>query len=339
MWTTGWICLLPAMVGAVMTGCAPASELDLLTAGVDVALEDGGRQGLTSLLCDWLEAGDECVQRGLSTTGADGMVMGAYGEDIPRWSEDVGAFHGRFVRFDQAERGQLHGSWVNHLDGSGGYLQGESYSARPDLAGSLVGEYLPFDDAAGSVHWSWVLPELREIRVIEGVYRSVADSPGGRFLGVYQTADDPDPTVHKLRIRNEIDGRSSMEIGTYDATYTHHDYAAPGRHFTFGEDDPSSQPARATWLQDAEWYPEWPSEGENRDCGCSSSTFFSQPPDGVLVPFADADITMEVLEGRGEVTILEEPSAANDYRLTIEWDDNPQGGPAWYEVEITFETY
>jgi hypothetical protein len=145
--------------------------------------------------------------------------------------------------------------------------------------------------------------------------------------------------VHKLNIRSEIDGRSSMVVGTYYAWYEHHDYAAPGLHAYFGQGEAASQPARPTYVQGSEWYPTWPEDGENRDCGCESSVFESQAPHGVLVPYADAEISLEVLEGRGEVHIVEYPTADNNYELTLEWDDNPQGGPAWYEVEITFLTH
>ena len=43
---------------------------------------------------------------------------------------------------------------------------------------------------------------------------------------------------------------------------------------------------------------------------------------------------MEVIQARDTVSIVELPSAANDYTLVIEFDDNASGGADWYEVVI-----
>lgn len=304
-------------------------------------MEEGDERELEQLLCYWLDPVDGCAGQGIAGLVAmgDGLVMGHYGPGGPGWSADVGGFHGRFVSTVSQERGQLRGRWIAHPDGGGAYVQGESFGPYDSLDGTLMGECVQTSQDESTLAWSWALPEAQQVRAIQGVSRATPGTNAGRFLAIYGAHGEDEPTIHKLSIRNEIDGRSSMEIGAYDATYLHHDYAAPGMHIYFGQDDPSSQPPRATWVQGFEWYPVWPEDGENRDCGCSSSTLHSLPPHEVLVPYAEADITMEVIEGRGEVTIVEEPSAANDYRLTIEWDDNPQGGPSWYEVELTFVTY
>ena len=45
---------------------------------------------------------------------------------------------------------------------------------------------------------------------------------------------------------------------------------------------------------------------------------------------------MDVVQGRGEVFVLQQPDAANNYILIVELDDNPLMGPDWYEVNINY---
>jgi hypothetical protein len=42
-----------------------------------------------------------------------------------------------------------------------------------------------------------------------------------------------------------------------------------------------------------------------------------------------------VIQGRGDVTIVETPSARNGYALIVEFDDDPQSGSADYRIELT----
>ncbi len=183
-----WICLLPAVVGTVMVGCAPADDLEMVAAAAEVSFERGESPYIEELLCSWLDTEDACQEGGLAATGADGLVMGVYGERQPEWSDDVGVFIGKFQSFQDGSRGRLQGSWVNHTIGEGGYVSGESSGLHSHMDGTVVGEYLPFDDAAaseGSMSWTWVLDEAQQIREIEGVYLAATDRDGGRFLGVY----------------------------------------------------------------------------------------------------------------------------------------------------------
>ncbi len=343
MRTTRWICLLPAVVGTAMLGCSPGlDEVDRVAAAAEVALEQGGEQDLEALLCDWLEGRPNCMDLdvgGLHGPPAQGMIMGSYGPGDPEWGEDVGVFFGRYLGFDDDIRGHLDGYWVGRPGEPGGFFEGSSHGPDPVWRGEILGEHQPHDDQSGRFYGAWVHDRHEAVEEIAGGYTDYPAGDGGRFVGIWRAQEeDPEPTVHRLHIRNEIDGRSSMTLGTYQAWYHHDDYAAPGMHYYFGADDAGSEPARPSYIQGVEWYPQWPEDGENRWCDCESSVFESQPPDEVLVPYADAEITLEVIEGRGEVSIMEYPSEENDYQLTVEWDDNPQGGPSWYDIAITFVT-
>lgn len=168
-------------------------------------------------------------------------------------------------------------------------------------------------------------------------------------LSAPEVPEAPDPTsdptqdaceiVEKtLHIANRIDGRSRLKVQNFYAQYHHFDHAAPGLH---EHDDncqvgPDTTPLvlhDATYINGVPWLPEWPEKGENRDCHCDSDRFVS---DELLVPQADGRVTLDIIHARGQVTLVETPSAANGHRLVIEWDDNPPGGCDFYEVEVRF---
>lgn len=106
---------------------------------------------------------------------------------------------------------------------------------------------------------------------------------------------------------------------------------APGRHGCS-----SSQPFEPTYLSGFAWQPMWPDTAncENVHCRCDSSILNALEP---AVPELAAEVAIELIEGRGLCRLIEAPSAANGFRIVLEFDDNPQGGPAWYEVLITLE--
>jgi len=130
-----------------------------------------------------------------------------------------------------------------------------------------------------------------------------------------------------LNVRAYIDGRSQLFIQGNAAHWRHLDFAAPGRHF----DAEINQP---TFLNQAIWEPIWPDvpDTENRDCYCDSSSYEGIPN----LAKTDQPVQLEVVQGRGEVFISQQPNAANNYTLVIELDDNPFDGPTWYEINLGY---
>ena len=336
--TTGWICSLPLVLA--WAGCAPEYDaLEQVAAAAEVAAEDGDANGLEGLFCEWLHDHPSCIDLdvgGVHGAAALGYTFGRY---MPV-SHDVveeGVMFGRFYNFDGQTRGCINGEYEAYDDAQGGSFVAHARSQDDAWRGFIEGQATEVFDGEGRLNGTWERAQRTIHSEIVGVYAESHEGDGGRFLWV-QRADD-EPTYHKLRIRSEIDGRSSLVIGTYQAFYHHDDHAAPGMHFYFGQGDSTSEPARPTFINDREWYPQWPEDGENRDCNCESSVFQSDHPHDVLVPYDDSEVSLTVVEGRGEVTIVEQPSRDNGYHLTLEWDDNPFSGPAWYEVELDFVTY
>jgi hypothetical protein len=125
-----------------------------------------------------------------------------------------------------------------------------------------------------------------------------------------------------------IDGRSQLILRKNTAQWYHLDFAAPGRHEFVNV---------PTIINGQEWFPIWPDvpDAENRDCYCYSSVFKGVKP--VLHP-NNPPLEINVLQGRGAVSIAEYPSKANQYALVIEFDDDPYGGPAMYQIQIVFRS-
>ena len=336
--------------GAAIVACDSGMEpLDPGEEAMVRALETGDYQGLRLAASDYL--GGEDVSQDIELPDdmdleRSGLLWGNYGPPDRDASRDQGEgiFLGHFMTFDLGAEGLTGGRGAEYDSGVGGAFEGRARSLTPLWRGQLSGRYSPWsaDRGVGMLAASWYLDQGEEAQVV-GAWRGEPRDLGGRFAAIFSIPDleqeEPEPTVHRLKIVNEIDGRSTMTIGTYKAHYHHLDYAAPGMHYYFGEGQPYSEPARPAFIREYEWYPLWPEDGENRDCDCDSSALVTEQPDDVLVPYDEAEISLEVHEGRGEVTILEYPTRDNGYSMTLEWDDNPFSGPAWYEVEITFTTY
>lgn len=127
-----------------------------------------------------------------------------------------------------------------------------------------------------------------------------------------------------LRIEALIDGRSLLIVADNSVRWHHEDEAAPGRAGAW------SQP---TVLNGIEWFPQWPQDGTNRSCDCTSSR--GQLPRAFAYPGTTARLQKH--RGRGDVVIAQAPAAENDHTLVIAFDDSLQEGAAWYEVELGFD--
>lgn len=148
-----------------------------------------------------------------------------------------------------------------------------------------------------------------------------------KFITASSAPAAPTASSTVLNVRAYIDGKSQLIIRG-DTIYWHHlDWAAPGRHF----DAKVNQP---TYLNNAKWEPTWPDipDSENRDCQCDSSPYQGIP----TLANMNQEAWVEIVKARGTVVILQQPSTKNDFTLIIEFDDNIQSGPDWYEVNVGY---
>jgi hypothetical protein len=160
---------------------------------------------------------------------------------------------------------------------------------------------------------------------------------GWLALGALSVPLAAQTSVHVLA---EIDGRSRLILAGDTAQWQHFDFAAPGR-----IDCDTGFPIQPTLVNASEWWPNWPDlpDCENRDCGgCTSDVLTGIVP---ALPSTDFQVLLNVVQARGLLAIVEYPSAANGYRVVIEFNDNQLSGAAWYEFELfvvgcgSFENY
>jgi hypothetical protein len=131
-----------------------------------------------------------------------------------------------------------------------------------------------------------------------------------------------------INIRAEIDGRSDLIVQGNSISWKHWEEAAPGRQLVYVDD------GRPTYVNSVAWYPTWPDlhDAENRDCKCASSSYNPDPPIPPMSTFLRIE---QVGYGcRGTCEVLQAPTVDNKFMLVVEFNDVPQNGPAWYEINI-----
>lgn len=134
-----------------------------------------------------------------------------------------------------------------------------------------------------------------------------------------------------LVIEAYVDGRDHLILQAGTAQWLHLDYAAVGRW------DNQDLP---TYFNDVAWTPSWPGHpapDEIRVFGVTSALYTGLTP---ALPNGPMTVSLANLTiGRGPVTIVQYPDAANAYTLKIEFNDNDVGLPAtsyagWYTVQL-----
>jgi len=166
-----------------------------------------------------------------------------------------------------------------------------------------------------------------------GVTLPIALASGTSILSAGTTiAPTAMPAVQTIHIRAHIDGRSRLILDDDTAQWQHFNHAAPGRIRCN-----SGNPIQATYIDGLEWWPEWPDipNCENRGCGGCYSDIKSGLPQ--TIPDTERIASIIPIAVRGTCSIIEHPNAANGYRVVVEFNDNPTGGAAWYEVELVLQ--
>jgi hypothetical protein len=126
-----------------------------------------------------------------------------------------------------------------------------------------------------------------------------------------------------LRVEALIDGRSQLILRGNTAQWFHLDWAAPGRHLFRNE---------PTVINGVGWFPVWPDipDAENRDCHCYSDVFTGVNPP---LPLSDMVVDLRLIQSR-QTSILQLPTADNDFTLIVDFDDGPISDSFQYIVEI-----
>lgn len=120
-----------------------------------------------------------------------------------------------------------------------------------------------------------------------------------------------------------IDGQSLLVIQGATLKWHHVRDAAPGLW------DGNNYP---TTVRGTNWFPAWPAGGENRSCNCDSSSM-TVP----ALPAKAQTVVVSVVSARGTLAVAAQPSAANGYTLTVNFDD-AAGQADWYTANISYDT-
>jgi len=129
-----------------------------------------------------------------------------------------------------------------------------------------------------------------------------------------------------LRVSALLDGRSRLIVRADTVQWHHLDYDAPGI-TARGEVVP-------TEINGVAWTPVWPDlDGlRNRFATRRSSVLRGLDPP---LPRGPVDVSLALLRGAGRVEIIDLPRVENDYALTVEIEDHPNGANR-YELEMRF---
>ena len=112
-----------------------------------------------------------------------------------------------------------------------------------------------------------------------------------------------------VKFRASVDGVDVVKISGYRLWIEHQDFQLPIR----------------VKINGANWNPAW-------NAGVSAPYKLRR----AFRPADPAAIKLVKLRGRGDVTILEMPSPANDQTLAIKLDDGPYGGADGYEFTVSW---
>ncbi|MCF8359351.1 MAG: gliding motility-associated C-terminal domain-containing protein [Prolixibacteraceae bacterium] len=135
-------------------------------------------------------------------------------------------------------------------------------------------------------------------------------------------------TAVNLNIRAYIDGGSQLIINGSSVQWYHISAIAPGRY---------EVPELPTYVYGEEWYPTWPDIPDYQNQQKCFSSVFNHPT--FSLPEFEQIVLLEIIESRENVFIKQQPSAANDYTLIIEFDDNAPPGAAWHEVSVLWNLF
>lgn len=214
-------------------------------------------------------------------------------------------------------------------------VQGEIYAISYKNGGEEDGEVMASYRASpsgdmGGVNGIWTSSSQQRPLEFQAVYTETAENEGQLF-GTYRMLPVPVWT-DQLRLRLFADGLSIVEI-TPDAISIHHIMGvAPGQTGT----GLGGKEAKAAAINEQEWQPTWPEQGENLDCDCDSSTLNSGD-EGLFAPEAAATVMLHRSLVRGYATVIEQPTSENGFLTRVLINDTNYAGGAWYQMDLAFK--
>lgn len=298
----------------------------------------------------------------MNADGSDPVVLTQQEDRMPSWSPD-----GTKIAFVSIRTGTWE-LYVMNADGTGQMRLTDNYRAEAAPAWSPDGRKIAFD-AVFNNHWEIAVMdadgqnEKRLTYLANNSWGNPAWSPDGNYIvfdydqalyvmkrdgsEVRQLTYPPNwdhhgdwqPLRTRLALTAYIDGRSQLVMQGGSIYWHHFDFAAPGRHF----DAPGGNVP--TTFNGDPWYPVWPGDPPNHnpadpidnEVRCGDCTTIDNYLDAPPLAAKEQVVALNAISARGEVSIVQQPSAQNDFTLIVEFDDDMLSGPEWYSIVLAYE--
>ena len=125
-----------------------------------------------------------------------------------------------------------------------------------------------------------------------------------------------------FKVRAQIDAHSQLVVRR-DSPYWHHlIYVRPGLHDC----------RCPTLINGYPWTPIWLKEIAELDL--TDPPVDSKPLD-ISASFSASGVAIAEVLGRGRVAVAQQPTAANDFTLIVDFDDIKEGGAAFYDLTLS----
>ena len=132
----------------------------------------------------------------------------------------------------------------------------------------------------------------------------------------------PSIVAASFKVRSQIDAHSQLVVRR-DSLYWHHLlFARPGL----------NNCGCPTLINGYPWTPIW--LNDIAEIGPTDAPIDSEPLD-VSAVFPTGGVAITEVSGRGRVAIVQQPSAANDFTLIVDFDDIKEGGAALYDMMLS----
>jgi hypothetical protein len=139
-------------------------------------------------------------------------------------------------------------------------------------------------------------------------------------LSSYASPQTQQSRTKLVTILSLIDGSDVLKIRGNELWFEHRNFELPGKWV----DDFDASGNEPTYINSEAWAPKW-----NGDVSVPYGARARLLPEGSLF-----EARLVTPQDRGSVTILEQPSAQNNFTLSILLDDDSANGAAWYQVEL-----
>jgi IPT/TIG domain len=138
-----------------------------------------------------------------------------------------------------------------------------------------------------------------------------------------------DAAAYSLTVRAWIDGESQLIIQGNTVQWHNLSYTAPG--YRTPGDPPEPTYLTTAGMGTIAWAPTIWSNGTSGDTTSEQFTDLNAPLAAV-----DQTVTLEAIDVRDGATIVQQPTAVNDYTLIVDFNDSVSGGAYWYELSLEY---